>query len=43
MSPEVQRAAGYMLYTMYLAQQIIALIEFKTALFSRLGPQRPGD
>lgn len=32
-----------MLYTIYLAQQIIALIEFKTALFSRLGPQAPGD
>lgn len=26
-----------MLYTIYLAQQIIALIEFKTALFSSHG------
>lgn len=32
-----------MLYTIYLAQQIIALIEFETALFSRRGRGCPGD
>lgn len=33
-----------MLYTIYLAQQIITLIEFKTALFSSSAgcPPRPG-
>lgn len=43
MSLEVWCAAGNMLYTIYLAQQIIALIEFKTALFSRNGHRCPGD
>ena len=35
-------AAGYMLHTVYLTQQIIALIEFETASSAGMGPRALG-